>query len=75
MHNPTNYSVTTYHGESATLYYVVWHDPDGPEDDWNIVATYRERWRAENHALVGCGCAQNSHYFGIPDVDCARKEG
>jgi len=60
MHNSAHYSVTTYHGESATLYYVVWRNPEDPEDDWNIVATYAEKWRADRHAITGCGCAQNS---------------
>ena len=43
------YRVVTVHGESRSLFHVV--DVNAPETDQPaIVASYYERWRAENHA-------------------------
>ena len=55
------YKVIPYHGEAATVFFVV--DANAPEPKQPaIVASYRERWRAENHAITGrCGCMQNHH--------------
>ncbi len=29
----------------------------------SVVAVYSEKWRAENHAIAGCPCAMNWHYY------------
>ena len=56
-------AVVTVHGEAATIFHVV--NPAAPEPDQPaIVATYRERWRAENHAITGrCGCVMQHHVY------------
>ena len=48
----TGRGVTVYHGEGHSLFYVL--DLTAPESEQPaILATYRERWRAENHAITG----------------------
>ena len=41
-----------------------------PEDGEALIATYHERWKAENHAITGCPCMMNAHYYGI---GCDRR--
>lgn len=67
------YAVSPQYGESAVLWNVV--REGASEEDWEHVASYRERWRAENHAITGCGCRTGAHYYGVPEPDCARAEG
>ena len=56
------YIVTQDEDESGDIYHVVNARalliPDKPSH----IATYRKRWRAENHAITQrCGCRQNWH--------------
>ena len=56
------YGVTAVHGESGSVWHVV--DCAAPESEQPaIVASYREKWRAEMHAIQGCGCQQNWHLY------------
>jgi len=59
----TGYKVIPYHGEAATVFFVV--DSNAPESEQPaVVASYRERWRAENHAITGrCGCVMQHHVY------------
>lgn len=62
MQDGKTYGVTAVHGESGSLFHVV--DIAAPEGEQPaIVASYKEKWRAENHAIAGCGCQQNWHYY------------
>ncbi len=56
------YGVTAVHGESRSIFHVV--DCDAPEGEQPaIVASYSKRWQAENHAIAGCACQMQWHYY------------
>lgn len=58
----STYGVTSVHGESGSIFYVV--DCNAPEPEQPaVVASYWEKWRADNHAIQGCSCIQNWHLY------------
>jgi len=49
----TGRGVTAVHGESGSWFHVV--DITAPESEQPaILASYRDHWRAQNHAIAGC---------------------
>lgn len=66
------YGVVPVHGEGASLYHVV--DVAAPDADQPaILATYRERWQAQNRAIAGCSCMTGAHYYGAGLERCERN--
>ena len=45
---PWQYSITTWHGEYQSLFYIVRSNPSD-ETDWEVIETYLNRPDAERH--------------------------